>query len=447
MKVRRYIAPDIRSALNQVRDAQGPDAVILSQRKVDGGIEVITADGNTGSLIANSPNDRPQIARSRAASNEAYSAIASQSQSSDSMSRVPSRRNSGIPTPEQVVKEPLSDKPDAREKGWNWIGQCATSRTETLWTHEPLLEQMRGELKSLRRMLESQMASLAWGDVGRRHPLQAVLLRKLVRLGVTPTLARRLAQQVPDGLDDEAAWRRVLGLFCRSLPVAQESILAQGGVVALMGPTGVGKTTLIGKLAIRFALKHGRDSVALVTVDNRRIGAFEQLRSFGGLAGLPVWTVGTGQDLREVLDTVYDKQLILIDTAGMGCRDPHLAEQMDVIQGCSPRLRCYVVVSATTDSQGLDQIIGSYRSIDPVGCLITKLDEATSLGAALSAAIEHSLPIAYTSSGQRIPEDLEVAQGPNLVSRAVTIMRQRRKEEDDLFMETMFDGDSAYATG
>ena len=291
------------------------------------------------------------------------------------------------------------------------------------------------------------MASLAWGDVGRRHPLQAVLLRKLVRLGVTPTLARRLAQQVPDGLDDEAAWRRVLGLFCRSLPVAQESILAQGGVVALMGPTGVGKTTLIGKLAIRFALKHGRDSVALVTVDNRRIGAFEQLRSFGGLAGLPVWTVGTGQDLREVLDTVYDKQLILIDTAGMGCRDPHLAEQMDVIQGCSPRLRCYVVVSATTDSQGLDQIIGSYRSIDPVGCLITKLDEATSLGAALSAAIEHSLPIAYTSSGQRIPEDLEVAQGPNLVSRAVTIMRQRRKEEDDLFMETMFDGDSAYATG
>jgi flagellar biosynthesis protein FlhF len=446
VKVRRYIAPDIRTALNQVREAQGPDAVILSQRKVEGGIEIITADGHDEALLTGHWNNKPK---------EPSPPVNPSTETKKTVSTAPARFETETEQRRQETrvppKAPQPARPTFERKLEEAYGQGPARHSATgpqlIWTQEPLLEQMRGELKSLRQLLEQQMASLAWGDVGRRHPLQASLLRKLVRLGLTASLARVTANEIPDSLDDETAWRRALGLFCQRLPIAKEPILTHGGVVALVGPTGVGKTTLIEKLAVRFSLTHGRDSVALITVDNRRIGAFEQLRTFGGLAGLPVWTVGSGQDLSEVLETVYDKRLVLIDTAGMGYRDPRLGAQLEAIKGCSPRLRSYVVVSASTESQGLDQIITTYQPIEPAGCMITKLDEATSLGAALAAATEHNLPVAYTSSGQRIPDDLDEAQGPQLVSRAVTLMRQRRKEEDDLFMETMFEGASAYAAG
>lgn len=370
MKIKRFFAADIREAMRQVREEQGPDAVILSNRTIEGGVEIVAAVDYDEALVSDLAAGAAP-ARTRPA---------------------PSRPEPG------------------------------TARLE--WSQDPALVQMRAELQAVRGLLEHELSGLAWGEMARRHPQRTRLMQMLLAAGFAPALAQRVAERVPEGGDLAQARRLALGLLARHLPLYPHDLLNHGGVVALLGPTGVGKTTTVAKLAARFTLRHGASHVALVTTDNYRIGAHEQLHTYSKVLDVPMRVARTRDELAATLNSLEGRRLVLIDTAGMSQRDLRLAEQFALIRDAGPAITPLLVLSATTQLQALLETVEAFGRVRPAGCILTKLDEATQLGAALSAVIQRRLPVAFVSDGQRVPEDLQPARAHGLISRGIALTQQ-----------------------
>jgi flagellar biosynthesis protein FlhF len=265
------------------------------------------------------------------------------------------------------------------------------------------------ELKDLRRLLEGQLAGLAWNDVNRRDPARARVLRQFAQLGIDPAIARELVARLPKGASPRDAWRLPLRLLAESLKLANRELTDIGGTFAVIGPTGVGKTTTIAKMAARFVLRHGVSGLGLVSTDSFRIGAREQLLTFARILGAPMQVAASARDLREVLDGLRDKKLVLIDTAGMSQRDVRLANQFATLKVRGHQVRPVLALSAASDRGCLADALKVFRTAGPQALVFTKVDEATTLGPMLSVALQAHLPMAYISDGQRVPEDLHLA--------------------------------------
>ncbi|MES1153301.1 MAG: flagellar biosynthesis protein FlhF, partial [Rhodanobacter sp.] len=296
--------------------------------------------------------------------------------------------------------------------------------------------QMRAELGSLREMLEMQLSSLAWNDMERRQPLRARVLREMTRLGIEPDVARALVAGLPDQINAEQARYLPLGMLSRSVVVSGRGLPSdEPGVTALVGPTGVGKTTTIAKLAARAVMRHGADQVALVSTDHYRIGAAAQLEHYGRLLGVRVYPAYDADSLRKVLEMLHGRHTVLIDTAGVAASDPRLAQQMAILADASA-LRACLVLAANAQAQALDAAVSAYLPLKPRACILTKLDEAPNLGGALSAVIRHRLPLDYTTDGQRVPEDIATADARVLVCRAAQSLKGQLP--DDSLMAERF---------
>lgn len=433
MKIKRFSAPDIRQAIRQVRDELGPDAVILSNRSTSRGVEIVAAvdyDEVSINNIAVSESDRESYETLAKDITVAAWPSAKDAQSSAGEERF-SYAVSDFDDNEIVTEQPLLPAKRSSEKRIKQKNPpVEEAMAAPMDSHHEALSEMKKELRFLRGLLENQLSGLAWGDLVRRHPQQAELHHRLMKLGLSATLCREIVDEIPVNIaqtpDIDGLWRRALGILAHRIEVTGDDILNQGGVVALIGPTGVGKTTTIAKLAARYALRHGSRHVALVTTDNYRIGAHEHLRSYGRILNIPVRIAGDSEELQAILEDLAERRLILIDTAGMGQRDNRLSTQFAMLnsRGSIPPVRTYLVLSATTRLSGLEEIASVFHGASLEGCILTKLDEATSLGSALSTAIHNKLPIAYVSDGQRVPEDLHNARAHTLVSRSVAIMQQ-----------------------
>ncbi len=431
MKIRRYFGKTIRQAIQRVREEQGPDAVILSNRKVDGGVEIVAAidfdevllDADVMSRTAAEPPPRVIVPRSSAAS------AARATPAGSHMSQAARRKEQGH---EEVPVTDRRKETAAGGCGFVPIEPPPAVRPSSFATAERALEEMRRELAGVRGLLEQQLAGLIWGDIARRNPMQANLLRLLLKLELSPRLCEQLTAELPAAADDaQKAWRSALACLAHKLLVTDDDILAHGGIVALLGPTGVGKTTTAAKLAARYCVRHGARRVALVTTDNYRIGAHEQLRAYARLLDIPLRVASSASELQAVLHDLGDRRLVLIDTAGMSQRDLRLSEQFALIRAGQSAIKCYLVLAAPTHEAGIDEILRAYAPVRPVGCILTKVDEAPSLGGVLTQLIEHRLPVAYMSDGQRVPEDLYAARAHQLVSRCVALMRRGRPTKAD----------------
>ena len=421
MKIKRFLASDMRQAIRQVRDELGSDAVILSNRSMEDGIELVAAIEYDAALFSEMGGARPVAHETATQAKPAAEAAARKSPRQ-------------IPVAAAPAEQPAVQQP--------------AGKGSILWAQEPALVEMNEEIKILRELLQEQLSGLAWGDLGRRHPLRAKLLRRLMELGLSPALSLRISDTLAGDLDFDQAWRHALGVLAHQLPVTNDDILSEGGVVALVGPTGVGKTTTIAKLAARYALRHGPNRVALVTTDNYRIGAHEQLRTYGRILGVPVRIAMDHEELHNALLGLRDKPLVLIDTAGMSQRDVRLSEQFALLNGSGAEripVKTYLVMSTTTALHGLNEIARAYQGVKLHGCILSKLDETTSLGPALSVSIEQQLPVAYVNTGQRVPEDMQPARAHSLVIRSVSIMQHSGENIEDESLELAFGGLAAHA--
>jgi flagellar biosynthesis protein FlhF len=412
MKLKRFLAPDMRQALRLVREEQGPDAVILSNQRVDGGIEIIAAvdyDPVLARHMLGGVNTAPAPDR-RAREDVLAEEIVELSDSYAPAERI------ATPAPQPVsavrtAPQAVIDAPASLNGG--------------------AISGLQREVSELRQLLECQVANLAWRDSSEPDLFASSVLRGLGQLGLDPELAMSLAVEVGPRSDAAQSRREVIARLNARLPIVDEEVIDEGGVVALVGPTGVGKTTTVAKLAARFALKHGKRRLALVSLDNFRIGAHEQLLTFGRILGVPVHFAADTDGLRRYLDQLGDKALVLVDTAGLGQRDQRLYEQLAPLADMGEEVRVLLTLAANTQRQALGEIATRFARLAPSGIVLTKLDEAVTLGPALSVLIRNRVPLAYATDGQRVPEDIHYARSRRLglVARALALGQGEPTEE------------------
>jgi flagellar biosynthesis protein FlhF len=382
MKIKRFQAPDVRQAIKEVRDVLGPDAVILSNTRVDGGIEIVAA------------TDYDESEFRRAAQ--------------------PTQRT-------ESPKVEINPSAEPRRSTDTFPPRAS----ENVWSQEPTLVQMRKEISGLKDMLQTQLSDLTWKDMERTSPIQVQLMQRHLQMGVHVDLAKQLSNKANGNDDLETAWRHSLGTLANQIDIKDNDIINTGGIFALVGPTGVGKTTTIAKIAARCALKHGAKNVALITTDCYRIGGQEQLRTYARILGVPVRVAKTHEELNESLNDLLDRRFILIDTAGMNPRDMKLTEKFSVLKNQTHRIKNYLTLSATTQSSVLNDIISAFSHLDLNGCILTKTDETNSLGGAISSLVNHRLPLAYICDGQQVPEDISLARPNTLVKQASELINEQ----------------------
>ncbi len=367
MNMKKFVANTSREALRLVRTELGEDAVILSNRKVDGGVEIVAL---AGAEFAELTQEHQQPAPVQPAPVQRAQASAVR------------------PSPQSPVPSPQS--PQLDQQG------------------------MLREIKSMHNMIQEQIAYLSWANMQQRDPKRTRMLRDLLNAGFSPALSRSLLDKMPANAG--FSWvHQMLGHNLR-IATAQENVVVRGGVVALIGPTGVGKTTTTAKLAARAVVRYGADKVALLTTDSYRIGAHEQLRIYGKILGVAVHVVRDTADLRLTLSGLKHKHLVLIDTLGMSQRDSRVAEQTEMFDATG--VRRLLLLNATSGADTLDDVVRMYNSAGVIGCIPTKLDEALTLGTVLDVAVRHKLALHYVANGQRVPEDLHEVNLKYLLHRA-----------------------------
>jgi flagellar biosynthesis protein FlhF len=419
MKIKRYTAASMRIALAQVRAEQGPDAVILSSRRMEDGIEVIAAVDYDETLIFEAGRRRESPAAAREAAVPPAAAHGPP----------PAIVNTAAPS-----RTALKARPAPAPQGGSPPGRDAPAQADAGYIA------MQRELRDLRHLMENELASITWKDKRSRDPLRVRVLEELAALDIAPDVALSLVKLMPRNLPLERLANIPAALLAKNLPVIGSGGTLNARVVAVVGPTGAGKTTSIAKLAARWSMKHGSDDLAIVSTDGYRIGAREQLLTYARILGAPMHAANSGKELAQVLKRLSSKKLVLIDTAGIGLRDARSTEQLNALQLGAAGARILLALPAQGEAQALDAITAAFAPLSPFACILTKIDEAASLGAAMSTVMRHKLPIAYLCNGQRVPEDLHSAQRRCvwLVKAAVKLKQHAPTRRDESYLARNF---------
>ena len=490
MKIRRFVAKDMRTALAQIKEELGVDAVIMSNKKIPEGVELMAAvDYNQAVPPAqfseekshqmheqeNSPsareisNDVVNLGQQAPVNNNvnpAYneSTVEHEHAPADSLSALLNRQVQQ-PAPQQLssqqestnlgeasIEQQLKNFTDrlshstpehmanstrqqavAPEPEQYNSDQITANISNSMSSSSPLaiginddaqvssqdFAKMQQEMASIRSLLEHQVSGLMWQDMAQKDPQRAVLVNRLLALGLNEQIADQIAGYVPEQAHEKEAWLQATQLISQQINTTQNDIINRGGVVALVGPTGVGKTTTIAKLAAGFSQVHGSDQVALISTDTFRIAGFEQLATYGKIIGCQVSLAKDSQALDVLLQQYSKKKLILIDTAGMGQRDMRLAEQLTaLVSNARVRIRNYLVLAANAQQGVMQENVDRFKKVPLSGCIYTKLDESISIGEIITTSIQNGLPIGYLTDGQRVPEDIKVANAEKLVTLA-----------------------------
>jgi flagellar biosynthesis protein FlhF len=287
------------------------------------------------------------------------------------------------------------------------------------------LDFIKSELASIRNVLQYQVNGLSDERNKRKNPTHYFLGNKLLGMGISEKLVEQLVSFLPPQATETEGWDYLMKLISNRLHIGGNDILQQSGIVALVGPTGTGKTTTVAKLAAKFAQKYGANEVAMITLDTYRIAAFEQLATYGKIIGCTVKKAQTSEELAHILHQMRHKKLVLIDTAGFSQRDARLVTQLnDYEKETTANIKKYLVLPAGSQYQVLHQTIQAYKNINLTGCIFSKLDECYSLGEALSVVIENDLRLSYVTDGQRVPEDIKLADAKNLIMVASKLYKK-----------------------
>jgi flagellar biosynthesis protein FlhF len=511
MKIKRYAAVSMRAALALVRAEQGPDAVILSSRRGEDGIEVIAAvdydealfvEANRQRASAVSPqaptpapaaSPEPIVAQPRAqpaATNPPPSGAQpaatqdqprSRAQPAATQNPPPSRAAQTPPTaprpptsaPKLIpahfrrmtvsslpdiapasAKPPAATRPAAPARAPASASATAPAATGAsvgarmpAQAARPNLGLMQRELQDMRQLLETGLAGMTWNDKRVREPLKSRVLEELTAMDIAPDVAMALAAFTPQRTSLDNRSLISLALLVKHLPVVNDlGGGVSGGIMAVVGPTGAGKTTTIAKLAARWCMQHGSQDLALVSTDGYRIGARDQLMTYARVLGAPVHSANSGMELARVLERLKSKKLVLIDTAGMGPRDVRLTEQLAALQLGAARARVLLALPAQGEGHALDEIVQAFARVAPEACVITKVDEAASLGAVISTTMRHKMKIAYVCDGQRVPEDLHAAHQKRVwLVRAALNLKAAAPPRDDAYFVRNFGRASTHA--
>lgn len=452
MKLKKFTAPTTREALQKLRAELGEDAIILSNRKTAGGTEVLAASpAEMDNLTEHTEQvkvpvapaswtkaDREKQERNRKLEEAIARGVSEKmresvrqktaSQSVQQSARPKVNQAYGVTDSPVAVKskavQAIKAEPEVTISSQRvqdeMIGDLARNRAQAA-SESMMIEQnnMLEEIRQMRQMMKDQLSLMTWRDCLEQNPLRGEIWTQLNNSGFSPVFARTVAEKLPSDLTPEKAQDWLMNVLKHNILVASanDDLIDKGGVYALVGPTGVGKTTTTAKLAARCVVKYGADSLGLITTDSYRIGAQDQLRIYGKILGVQVYTAQNEADLSQLRNSLSRKRLLLIDTVGMGQRDKRVNEQTEMlVNGHVKRL---LLLNATSQPENLDDVVRHYRNRGLEGAILSKLDEAVKLGGSLDVVIRHKLKLHYVATGQRVPEDLYQADAKVLVHRAL----------------------------
>ena len=415
MTIKRYVAANSREAMSQVRRELGDDAIILSNKRSGTGVEILAC-----------AHDAVNAFVDRAQSREAPAKVAPAPAAPESFEDYLRRRGATAPRPSVApALGAYEDVAAAASEAAPLVAPEASvvpalvrqrparrppRREEAAARSEPLLRPARedalaSEVQAMRMLLEGQLQALTMNEAQRRNPVQAQLMTKLLSAGFSPRLARDVSARLPAGRTPAAAEEWLGEVLAKNLRCAGvgETLFERGGVFSLVGPTGVGKTTTVAKLAARFAVAHGAGSLGLITLDSYRIGAHEQLRTYGRILGVPAHLAQDGETLADLLDSMQHKKLVLIDTCGVSQRDQRCSETVAMLDRLG--VHRVLMLNASSHTETLEDVARAWRAADCAGAILTKLDEAVKIGGALDVVLRHKLMLLGLTNGQRVPED------------------------------------------
>jgi len=393
MKPQKFLAPNVTEALKLVTQQLGGDAIVLTTRDTAQGVEI----------IAITPGDLAQLSDSR---------------------MDPTGRASASAPPVQAVAAAVAPSTPTPAPALALAAQIQPTHAVSAAEMDHLLS----EFAQVKQLLQTHLSEKVWGEMQQHSPRQAEALRVLLNAGFSPTLSAELVKSLPDLLDVSTPVQPALqaAIEQRVQVVDPLSVFDPGGIFAFIGPTGVGKTTAIAKIAARCVLRYGRDQLALLTTDTFRIGAQEQLQVYAKIIGVPVATLRDSEDLAAKIKSLGQRHVILLDTTGVNQRDIRMLEQSQLLQQGAPELKRVLVMSSTTDLRTQEDVILMHQQAarhqpgsSLLAALITKTDEAAQLGPALDCLIRHQLPLMFIANGQRVPEDLSPANLAYLSHRAL----------------------------
>jgi flagellar biosynthesis protein FlhF len=424
MKIKRFTAETMREAIRKVRDTWGPDAVILSNKKLGNGVEITAAIDFEEEEVEKLAAEMAQAPPATEATVQPINRTTSVRPEAATLRQAATPTNTS-PQSSQASRllnpYPVSDNPAAA---------CQDNASPDL------LSDLRQEISDLRGLIEGELTQMAWREIGQRNPRKAALIHKLNSLGLKRELCTKLVSQNAMHEDDNAAWKQALIELAAMLVEGDHQLLETGGTYAIIGSTGVGKTTTVAKLAAQYALRHGTDKIGLITTDCFRIGGVDQLSTFGKLFDIPVFLATDRLELSDILDQLSDKDLILIDTAGMSQRDMELSKQLATLTGAGHDIQFYLTLSATAQQAITSEIMRVFSDITLAGTVVTKVDEAASLGGVLNALITYQLPTFFISNGQKVPEDLHLGSAIELVKIARDLLQRTGSHQPIIDPET-----------
>lgn len=445
MNIQRFTAATSREALAKARLAFGDGTLILSNRTTDNGVEVVaTAEDALAALdqAHESASQKPANAPVRSA-NPSYQEVASKVEDDAAQLAMSTlsfqdyvrermmrkRHESAVTTipvdrgqPENAQERPRSMPADrAIEKKEAVAPKAALPRKAVVPTlqSEGLSQGIVDELHAMKELMEDRFNALAWLGQARQNPIQANLMLKLIRAGYSPNLSRTILERMPEEMNAAESVQWVVDVLERNLKTDAEGPLLQeeGGIFALIGATGVGKTTTTAKLAGLCARTHGPGSVGLITLDTYRVGAHEQLRSYGKMLGVVAHLAHDRVALQDLLGLLSNRKMVLIDTTGLAPRDPRRREVMDLLD--LPNIKRLLVLNAGSHGDTLDEAVAAFKATGPQHAIFSKTDEAVKLGPAIDAAIRNQLVLRGVTTGQRVPEDWEHANASKLVRQSM----------------------------
>jgi len=405
MNIKRFFGKNSKLALAQVREALGDDAIILSNRAVNGGNEIMAFKEEE---MASIPTyNEPEQALDTSIIEDA------QSSTLEALFR------------KRMQSEKANSKRGKTEIAYDFDEDSdvetalSNNQAQAQEVNAQIANMMR-EIRNMRSVIESQLAEISWGAIQHRDPVKSNILGMLLSAGYSAALSKQLAENLPEKKNAAEATKWVQSILLNNLNTItkEDEMLDQGGIFALIGPTGVGKTTTTAKLAARYVMKHGAENIGLITTDSYRIGGHEQLRIYGKILGVMVHSVKDEADLKIALNELKNKHTILIDTVGVSQRDQMVSEQIAMLSGKNFKIKKLLCLNSTNTGDTLIDVIRAYKGRGLDGCIMTKMDEAITIGNVIDVIIREKLKLYYVANGQRVPEDLHLAHKQQLIHRS-----------------------------
>lgn len=422
MNIQKFYGKNSREALKAVKEALGEDAIILSNRAINGGNEIMAflEDELNAALDDHAMQINPDTAAISFLEHLNNKKLAQELNNEiDNIDEI-------IEIEETAAKIKLETNLDETTKPAKIertkrapasLDLPSDEVTQQLITQKNIAS-MLSEMREMRRSVETQLTTISWSNIS---PEKSKILNKLLGTGFCAALSRHLVEKLPENLSETESLNWVKAVLSKNLnTIENESeVLDQGGIFALIGPTGVGKTTTVAKLAARYVMKHGTQNLGIITTDAYRVGGYEQLRIYGKILGVMVHAVKDEDDLKIALNELKNKHTILIDTVGVSQRDQMVAEQISMLSNSNSAIKRLLCINATSTGETLADVVRAYKGKSLDGCIITKTDEAVTIGNALDTIIRENLKLYYTTDGQRVPEDIHLADRQALIECAL----------------------------